>query len=330
MLISKTPFRVSLFGGGSDYPEHFLENNGAVLVGSINKYCIVALRKIDNNFGSSIRLRYSISENVDSVNKIKHPVIRKVLEVYGFQEPIELNHFTDFPSKSGIGSSSAFVVSMLALYEKQKSGSITNIDLAKKAIDFEHNKLKENIGVQDSIATAIGGLNYIEFNSTIQKFNIVSTIDHSQHLSELTKSLFLVHTNISRVASKVAEKQINEIHKHASELNELSEIAKYVAIKLKNQSLDLDELGQLLAYSWEIKKRQSPLVSNSKIDSLYNTALANGATGGKLLGAGSGGFFLFCVPPKQEKQFTNAIRPLLVSKFDWTFDGNKFLNLEKF
>ena len=119
MLISKTPFRVSLFGGGSDYPQHFLENNGAVLVGSINKYCIVALRKIDNNFGSSIRLRYSISENVDSVNKIKHPVIRKVLEVYGIQEPIELNHFTDFPSKSGIGSSSAFVVSMLALYEKQ-------------------------------------------------------------------------------------------------------------------------------------------------------------------------------------------------------------------
>lgn len=330
MLISKTPFRVSLFGGGSDYPQHFLENKGAVLVGSINKYCIVALRKIDNNFGASIRLRYSISENVDSVKNIRHPVIRKVLEIYGFKEPIELNHFTDYPSKSGIGSSSAFVVSMLALYEKQKSENLSNIDLAKMAIDFEQNRLNEKIGVQDSIATAIGGLNYIEFNSNIQQFNIVSTIDKSIYLSELTKCLFLVHSNISRVASEVAEKQINEIHKHVSELNELSEIARYVAIKLNNQSLDLDELGQLLAYSWEIKKKQSPLVSNSKIDSLYNTALANGATGGKLLGAGSGGFFLFCVPPKQVKAFTDAVKPLLVSKFDWTFDGNKFLDLESF
>ena len=323
MIISKTPYRISFFGGGSDYPEWYLKNGGAVLSASIDKYIYISCRYLPPFFKHKYRIVWSQIENVKNVNKIKHQAVREMLKLYKIKEGLEVHYDGDLPARSGMGSSSVFIVGLMNLLNNFLGKKMKTKMLAEKSINFEQKILNEVVGSQDQIAAAYGGFNKIIFKKS-GGFNINPISKKNKNLQILNKNLLLVYTGINRTAHQIAKSYIKKLN--TSKKFYISEIAGFVkeGEKLLNKG-HLDDFGRLLHESWKIKKSLSSSISNTSMDEIYNEFIRKGALGGKLLGAGGGGFFLFYIPHHKQKKFINKSKKLITIPFNFTFEGSKII-----
>jgi D-glycero-alpha-D-manno-heptose-7-phosphate kinase len=298
MIITKTPFRISFFGGGTDYPAWLKENNGSVIGTTINKYCYISCRVLPPFFEHKHRIVYSIVENVKTVSEIQHPSVRAALEYMGIDDGIEIHHDGDLPAKTGLGSSSSFTVGLLHALYAMKGVMLSKKQLASEAIHIEKNILKENVGLQDQILVSTGGFKKIEFASE-SVFQETPIIVHDGRLNELKSHLMLFFTGISRFASSIAGKKIENIPKKKYELALMREMVEE-AISIITSGKNICEFGKLLNESWKLKRTLTDNITNSFIDNIYDNAMETGAIGGKILGAGGGGFMLLFAKPQDQ------------------------------
>ena len=323
MIISKTPFRVSFFGGGTDYPIWFEKYGGAVLSTTIDKYCYITVRYLPPFFKHKHRIVYSIVEDVKAENQIKHPVVKALLKYFEIDKGVEIHHDGDLPARSGLGSSSSFTVGMLNSFYALKGKIVSKGQLAKEATHIERDILRENVGSQDQVAVAHGGFNKISFNSD-HNFKVEAITLQKEKIKQLQDHLMLVFTGFSRHASKIAKEQIrNTPHKE----KELIVIRHMVdkAVAILNSDRDIGEFGKLLHESWLIKKSISKKISNTEVDFLYKSAIKSGAIGGKLLGAGGGGFMLLFVRPENRQKVSHALKGFLEVKFKFENEGSQII-----
>jgi len=315
MIITRTPFRVSFFGGGTDYPDWYSQNGGIVVSTTINKYCYVVVRYLPPFFNHKYRIRYLRTENVNSITEIEHPSVRECLRYINPEIGIEMVHTSDIPARSGIGSSSAFTVGFLNALNALSGRLITKRELAADALKIEQEILQENVGSQDQVASAFGGLNKIEFGGP-GNF-VVTPIPVSRDKSEYLQScLMLFFTGISRIANDIAAEQIRNTKNLYTELLEMSQLADHAvgAFSLAPEAL-IKEFGRLLDESWQIKRGLTKIITTHAIDEMYSRAIIAGALGGKLLGAGGGGFMLLIAEPPLHKKIKEALSGFLYVPF---------------
>jgi len=322
MIISRTPFRMSFFGGGTDYPEWFRKNKGAVLATTIDKYCYISCRYLPPFFDHKSRIIYSKMEHVTNVNEIDHPAVREVLKFLKIKEGVEIHHDGDLPARTGLGSSSSFTVGLLNSLYALKGVMPTKERLAKEAIYIEQKKCKDTVGCQDQTLAAYGGFNYIEFGGhhhlRVRKVTIPPV-----RVRALQDHMMLYFTGFSRMASQIAGHQIKNIPKKKAELQ-----AMYGMVDRAMHSLSrgkITEFGQLLDESWQLKRTLSDKVTTPYIDNIYDTAKRAGAVGGKLLGAGGGGFVLLFVPPAVQKKVREKLKKLLLVPFKFEDLGSQII-----
>lgn len=323
MIITRTPFRISFFGGGTDFPEFYHEHGGAVLSATINKYCYITTRILPPFFDYKYRIRYSHREETKTIDEIKHPVVREVLRKFNIDHGIEMVHTSDIPAMSGIGSSSAFTVGFLQGMSALEGKLTTKRELARWSIDIEQDVLKENVGSQDQVAAAFGGLNRIDFDKTRNFF--VSPVPLSdEKLHGLESHLMLFFTGMTRFSSVVSEDHRNNITSNHKKLCAMRNLVDD-AIEVLNSNAPLGEFGKLLDKNWEIKRSLSDSVSNSVIDEYYLKAKKAGALGGKILGAGGGGFLLIFAEPKKQPRIMKALSNLLYVPFAFENLGSQII-----
>ncbi len=308
MIISRTPFRISFFGGGTDYPAWFSVNAGAVLSVTINRYCYLSCRHMPQFFDYRSRIVWSQIELVEKNDEIVHPVVREVLKLHKL-EGLSIHHDADLPSRAGLGSSSAFTVGLLNALSGLQGSMLSKQQLAEQAIHLEKNILAENVGIQDQIAAAYGGLNKIEINKR-GEFQVNPLTISKNRRQELCSHLMLFYTGTSRIASEIAEEQIKAIPNKEVELRRIRELVDQ-AVELLISAADIREFGSLLNETWTLKRQLSSRVSTDQVDEIYTMAMRSGALGGKLLGAGGGGFLLFFVPPLKQAAVASALGQLL-------------------
>jgi len=322
MIISRTPFRVSFFGGGTDYPTWFEKNTGAVLATTINKYCYITCRYLPPFFNHKSRIIYSQMEHVKKIDEIDHPSVREVLRFLKIRQGIEIHHDGDLPARTGLGSSSSFTVGLLNALYALKGKMPTKEQLAEEAIFIEQEKCHENVGCQDQTLAAHGGLNFIEFGGTahlqVRKVTIAK-----ETMKDLQKNLMLFFTGFSRTASTIAAHQIKNMPNKQKELKIMHDMAKH-ALELLNDH-KLNKFGKLLDESWQIKRDLSHKISLPHIDDIFTAAKSSGALGGKLLGAGGGGFVLLFVPPEKQKQVKEKLKKLLLVPFHFEPLGSQII-----
>lgn len=323
MIITRTPFRVSFFGGGTDYPNWYKEHGGAVLNTTINKYCYIMLRYLPPFLKYKYSIRYRISEKRNSIDTIQHPTVRECLNFMNVERGIELVHTADLPARSGLGSSSAFTVCFLQALNAISGKLITKRQLALDAIHIEQNLVQENIGSQDQTAASFGGINRIDFGNN----NIVSVkpiILRDEFIQELQGSLMLFFTGFSRTASEIAGCYVPNLPKHnKQELESMYQLVSEAEKVLYENNIE--KFGKLMHESWQLKKTFSGKISNFEIDAIYETALRNGAIGGKLCGAGGGGFLLLVVPKERQNSVRNALKKLLLVPIKFDFLGSQII-----
>jgi D-glycero-alpha-D-manno-heptose-7-phosphate kinase len=323
MIISRTPFRVSFFGGGTDYNGWFQDHRGAVLATTIDKYCYISCRYLPPFFEHKSRIIYSKMEHVrKSIDEIDHPSVREVLRFLNIHEGVEIHHDGDLPAHTGLGSSSSFTVGLLNGLYALKGQTVTKERLAREAIHVEQDIIKENVGCQDQTLAAYGGFNLIEFGDTnhlrVQPLTIPAV-----KLNFLQEHLMLFFTGFSRHASSIAKAQIENIPKKKAELTRMHEIV-HEAIEILNGH-DLLKFGRLLDESWKLKRALSDKISSAHIDDLYATAIRAGAVGGKLLGAGGGGFVLFFAQPSSKDKIRSKLKGLLEVPFKFENLGSQVI-----
>jgi len=325
MIISKTPIRISINGGGTDFPEYFNNRDATIIGGTINKFIYVSLIKQNLKLKKKkIKLYYRLKEEVDKISDIKHGVIKAALKKYDLKNNIEMHISSDLPSHTGLGSSSSFTVGLLNLLRNEKNLKINKYELAKEAINFERNILKESVGYQDQIHASFGGFNEIN----ISKNNIkVKKILNNKNVKKFEKNLFLVFTGLTRRAHNIEKKKIERIKKNFLYLDKINLISKQAKSIFTKKKVNFDKIGFLLDEMWKIKKKLSSNVSNPKIDKIYNFAKKNGAVGGKLLGAGSGGFLLFYINDKNKKKFIKAMKSYQLISFKFSSVGSKIFKI---
>lgn len=314
MLISKTPYRISFFGGGTDLPEWYRENGGSVLSTTIDKYCYLTCRPLLPFFNYKYRFVYSTTEAGNSMEDIEHPAIKGVLQALAVEEAIEVHHIGELPGFSGLGSSSSFTVGLLNVIMSFRGQAASKRDLGLKAIEIEQGILGETVGSQDQVAVAHGGLNRIDFNrdGSIEVAKIVVPLSNK---TELQNQMLLVYTGIQRRASDIEKKKLDRFQENRKSLEKMSEFVDQAVDILAATTFDSPAFGAMLHESWLVKKSLSSQVSNDIVDHIYSTALANGAYGGKLLGAGGGGFMLFLAPPHCHEAIKSALSPLVFVDF---------------
>ena len=323
MIISRTPFRVSFFGGGTDYPGWFKDNKGAVLATSINKYCYITCRYLPPFFEHKSRIIYSKMEHVQkSIDEIDHPSVREVLRFMNVHEGIEIHYDGDLPARTGLGSSSAFTVGLLNALYALKGTMVTKERLAKEAIHIEQDMIKEHVGCQDQALAAHGGFNFIEFGGD-NHLGVRQVTISADTLGALESHLMLFFTGFSRTASKIAKHQIKNIPNKQTELRRMYAMTVEAVESLN--SGDLLHFGRLLEESWQLKRSLSDKISTSHIDELYQTARSAGAVSGKILGAGGGGFILFFVEPHKQKQVREKLKNLLEVPFKFENLGTQII-----
>ncbi len=320
MIISKTPYRISFFGGGSDYPAWYLENGGSVISTSIDKYCFISCRPLPNFFDHNYRIVYSVIENVKNIDEIVHPSVRAILKWKEIKIGLEIHHNGDLPARSGLGSSSAFSVGLLNALEALNGKIISKKKLSQDAIYIEQEIINENVGSQDQIATAYGGFNKIMFNRN-NSFDVEKIVIQPHRYKELNDNLLLFFTGTTRYASSIAKDQIQNIKNTTSQINAMVDMVDH-SINILHSNETIDEFGKLLHESWLLKKTLSNKISNTLIDNIYETALLNGALGGKLLGAGGGGFILFYVPKNKQKAVKTALKKFNHVPFSFENQGS--------
>jgi len=324
MIISRTPFRISFFGGGTDYPAWYRENKGAVLATTINRYCYITCRYLPPFFEHKYRIVYSKIENVKDISEIMHPSARAILQFMKIREGIELHHDGDLPARTGLGSSSAFTVGLLHALYALKGVMLPKNRLATQAIHIEQEILKENVGSQDQILAAFGGFNRINFNLD-GSFQIMPVILKKEKLEQLQKHLMLYFTGLSRFASDIAAEQIKNIGERKRELSLMYQMVEE-AIKILNSStIEISEFGKLLNETWKLKRTLSSRISDPRINGIYEAACKNGALGGKLLGAGGGGFMIFFVKPEEQPRVKERLRNILQVPFQFENQGSQII-----
>jgi D-glycero-alpha-D-manno-heptose-7-phosphate kinase len=323
MIISRTPFRISFFGGGTDYPVWYRENPGAVLSTTIDKYCYITVRYLPPFFSHKHRIVWSKIELVQDINEILHPAVRAVLNCLKIDKGVEIHHQGDLPAKSGLGSSSAFTVGLLNALYALKGEMISKERLAKEAIHIERDILKENVGSQDQVAAAFGGFNKITFNGD-DEIEIYPITISQEKIEELENHLMLYFTGISRIASEIAKKQIEMTPQKQKELKRMYEMVDE-GIKILTESSDIKDFGRLLHEAWMFKKSLTDKISTPEIDRIYERALKAGAIGGKLLGAGGGGFIVLFVPPENQSKVREELKDLLEVKFKFERNGSQII-----
>lgn len=324
MIISQTPHRISFFGGGTDYPNYYLEHEGRVLGVAIDKYCYLNVRKLPPFFEHKHRIVYSKQENVSDIEEIQHPSVRETLSHLGIGYGVSIHHDGDIPARSGMGSSSAFTVGLLKSMLALEGHYISKSELAKKAIFVEQQLIRENVGSQDQVFAAHGGLNLVSF---LRNGEIVvePLIMPQARIERFESSLLLYYTGISRFASDVAVEQIRNTHKNIAPLDAMKQLVDEVFKILTDTSSDLNQFGCMLHETWKLKKTLSSKITTPTVDNIYEIALRNGAIGGKLLGAGGGGFLLFYCPPEQQHKLRAALANLLCIPFKFDFNGSQIV-----
>jgi len=327
MIISRTPFRVSLFGGGSDYPAWYRQHGGAVFGFSIDKYCYISMRELPPFFEHKHRIVYSAIELINDIADIKHPAVRAVLQELKPPKGLEIHHQADLPARSGLGSSSSFTVGLLNAYYALSGKMTSKRKLAEMAIDLEQNAMKEHVGSQDQIWAAFGGMNHIEFKSD-DTFLITPLIFNVERRKKLLGNLMLFFTGLSRYASQIAEKQIANMPNRQEHIKKMVDMVGQAEGILQDTHAPLSEIGQLLGDSWALKKELAPEICTPKIDEIYQAAMDGGALGGKLLGAGGGGFILFYAEPEAQPKIREALADLTEVHFDLDHAGSKIVVYE--
>jgi D-glycero-alpha-D-manno-heptose-7-phosphate kinase len=310
VIISRTPFRVSFFGGGTDYPDWYRQHGGAVLATTIDKYCYISLRELPPFFEHRFRLVYSVVENVKEVCEISHPSARACLEWLRVDTGLEIHHDGDLPARSGLGSSSAFTVGLLHAMRAFEGRQVSKGDLASQALHVEQCVLREAVGSQDQISAAFGGFNRITFHGD-GKYQVDPMILPRPRVAALQDHLMLFFTGISRTAAEVAHATIKNLKHRTAEMHTIRQMVDEAIEILSSPSTDLAEFGRLLHKSWMLKRRLSDCVSNQTVDGIYAAAVSAGAIGGKLLGAGGGGFMLLFVRPEHRSRVAASLRHLV-------------------
>ena len=304
MIITKTPFRMSFFGGGTDMENYFRENPGAVLSTTFDKYCYVNVRHLPRFFDYSTELAYSRLERVTDVEDIQHPAIRNAMKMLDMHE-IRLTYEADLPARSGLGSSSSFAVGMLNAFHALKGNYVSKRALADQAIHLERVLCNEMGGWQDQIAAAFGGMNRINFNA--DGYEVLPIIISPERKKRLNENLMMFFTGFTRLSSQVQEANAKDKRDKTAQLRELYALVDEAERVLVDKRADLDEFGRLLDYTWKIKRQTGSAVSTSHIDELYARGMNAGALGGKLLGAGGGGFLVFYVPKEHQEKLRAAM-----------------------
>ncbi|OGT67645.1 MAG: kinase, partial [Gammaproteobacteria bacterium RIFCSPLOWO2_02_FULL_42_9] len=325
MIISRTPFRVSFVGGGTDYPQWYREHGGAVLATAINHYCYINCRYLPPFFDHKYRIVYSQLENVKHIHEINHPAVRAVLDYLGFHEKgLEIHYDADLPARSGLGSSSAFTVGLCHALKALKGEYISTENLAKAAIHIEQNIIKEAVGSQDQTLAACGGFNRVDF-LTNGEIKLTPVVANSARIQSFQNHLMLFFTGFSRYASEIAQSKINNFSKKEQVLHAMREMVDEALLILQNNNTSIDEFGKLLDEGWRYKRGLSEKVSTDKIDQMYETAKKAGAIGGKLLGAGGGGFMLLFVKPEQQVKVRESLSSLLHIPFKFEPEGSRIV-----
>lgn len=327
MIISKTPVRISLFGGGTDYPDYYLKNKGAVLGTTIDKYVYLSINKLSPFFDYKLKISYSLSEKVKSLNEVQHPSVRECLKYKALEFNLDIHVFADLPARTGLGSSSAFTVGLLHAIAKLEKKAVSKHILAEDALFVEQQLIQERVGSQDQVHAAFGGLNLIEFGP--QGYQVHPIDIHPAKVQLLENSLLLFYTGISRHASIILEEQIQNTqmgckNQYLDQMLKMVYEAKDMLYTLEGDEL-IFNLGRLMDLSWQCKKELSSKISNPNIDRYYDIAKQHGAIGGKLCGAGHGGFLLFMVPEKHQKDVRIALKELLEVDFKFENLGSQII-----
>ncbi|MBV8716325.1 MAG: kinase [Chloroflexi bacterium] len=323
MIISRTPYRISFFGGGTDYPVWYQENGGAVLSTSIDKYAFISCRYLPPYFEHRSRVVYSRIELVDDNVQIEHPAVRETLRYMGVGEGIEVHYDGDMPARTGIGSSSSFTVGLLHALYALRGRMPTKQQLAVDAIRIEQQLIGENVGSQDQVAAAYGGFNYVTFNPA-GNFEVTPLILPSDRMQEFSQHLLLVFTGFSRNASEIAASQVRATPNRRIELLAMRQMVDE-GMGILTGDAPLAEFGSLLHEGWQLKRSLTRDVSTPAIDDIYAAARSAGALGGKLLGAGGGGFLLFFVQPELRARVIKRLEPLTVVPFQMDNTGSQIV-----
>jgi len=324
MIISRTPHRISFFGGGTDYPSWYLEHGGKVLGAAIDKYCYISCRYLPPFFKHKHRIAYSKIETITNIDEIQHPSVKETLRYLKIEQGLEIHHDGDIPARSGMGSSSAFTVGLLKTLYALNGVVISKEELYKEAIHIEQNLIKENVGSQDQVWAACGGLNAIEF---LQNGEIIvkPIVMREEHLKCFENKFMLFFTGLSRHASVIAQEQIQNTHRNKNELLKMKELVDESYKILISGKDDFVDFGRLLNETWQLKRKLSSKITTGNIDDIYETAIKNGAVGGKLCGAGGGGFIVFYVEPEYQDRVRNALRDYLCVPFKFDFSGSEII-----
>lgn len=323
MIISRTPFRISFFGGGTDYPAWYRQHGGAVLAATIDKYCYISVRYLPPFFEHRFRVVYSRIESCHTVDEITHPAVRGVLGHVNIDRGLEIHHDGDLPARSGMGSSSAFTVGLLNALYALKGSLSGKRQLALESIHIEQEILKETVGSQDQVQAAYGGLNHVTFHAD-DEFSVRPVTISRERIHELNSHLMLFYTGIKRTAADVAQTYVNDIENKKRQLRITNDMVKE-SLAVLNGNRDLKVFGELMHEAWQVKRSLSDRVSNSEVDEIYQRGIDAGAIGGKLTGAGGGGFMLLFAPPGQQRAVSSALSHLLHVPFKFEFSGSQII-----
>lgn len=323
MIITKTPFRMSFFGGGTDMPDFFNKYGGSVLSTTFDKYCYVNVRHLPRFFDYSTELSYAKIERVTDIDDIVHPLIRNAMKQLDMRE-IRLTYEADLPARSGLGTSSSFAVGMLNAFHALKGKYASKNDLSNQAIYLERTLCNEAGGWQDQVAAAFGGFNRINFNDN--GYEVLPVIISPERKRQLNDNLMMFFTGFTRMSSEIQkENKLTEESKTAQLLEMLS-LVDDAEIVLTDKHSDLNEFGKLLDVTWQLKRQTGAKVSTDSIDEVYKKAINAGAIGGKLLGAGGGGFFVFYVEPDNQAKVKEALSDFMYVPFEFENGGSQVIH----
>lgn len=323
MIISRTPYRISFFGGGTDYPSWYRHYGGQVIATSIDKYCYISARYLPPFFEHKFRIVYSRIENCQTIDEIAHPAVRECLRHFGFEQGLEIHHDGDLPARSGLGSSSAFVVGLLHALHALRGAIPAKERLAHEAIHMEQVRLKETVGSQDQVMAAHGGFQRVEFLSD-GEIRVTPLTVHPDRLEALNAHLMLFFTGIKRTATTIAETYASDVASVETQLRTMGGLVEE-AFQILAGRCDLTAFGRLLHESWLAKRSLSQQVSNSLIDGIYSAACAAGALGGKLIGAGGGGFMLLFARPSDHERIRERLAKLVHVPFRFEHSGSRII-----
>jgi len=321
MIICKTPLRISFFGGGTDFPEWYLENGGRVISSTFDKYCYISLRELPPFFEHKHRIVYSKIEHVSILDQIEHPSVRETLKYFDIDKGLEIHHDGDLPARSGLGSSSSFTVGLIKALISNLGLYKDIADIARIATSIEQDKIGEYVGSQDQLIVTYGGLNIIDFY-TDGNFSVEPIPISSKRKELLNDHLLLFFTGISRFSSEISKSQVENISQNKLQLREISDLTNQ-ALKTLMSNDNIEDFGRLLNESWNIKKTLSKNITNNTIDQAYKEAMKAGALGGKILGAGGGGFMLIFAAPENHFKIKEALSSFTHVPFEFETEGTK-------